>query len=87
MLTVLFKDHPSGGQEVFQAESVEFIPAFTDPPDGGAPRQVYPPRVIARMSGEKAICRTKPDDPATPDAWREAFVMNEQGATVARYSL
>lgn len=85
MLTVLYKD-ADGNETLHEAESVQRIVKGQALPDGPS-RFDCEPGVIVNLRGEARVhyAETKAMNPG--DKPREIFVMNEAGATVARYTL
>lgn len=79
MLTVLIR-HKSGDRVIREvlvsAKNVEFIP--DESPAGG--------KLLVNhgVEAEGGFCLSSSDD---GDDWRDVFIMNAQGQTVARYTL
>ncbi len=74
MLTVLIRYKESRREVIFPAISVEFVPSGTE--DAGL-------LINTKVDGETHLALSASDN----HDWRDVFVMNANGQTVARYTL
>ncbi len=83
MFSVLIRYNVSRREVLISAETVEFI----RPPEKDDPCPVDIPGLLINhgIEGKKGfhLAMTEADDPD----WRDVFIMNDSGATVARYIL
>lgn len=84
MLTVLFRYQRSRVEVLKMADSVEYTPPHGKSDDPANPPKNVEPGLLLTL-GEKGehVELTGVDDPD----YRDVFVMNDNGATVARYTL
>lgn len=81
MFTVLIRYQMTRREVLITAKTVEFLPEGKDDESPEAPGL----SINHGIDGEKTtfLSLTPKDD----ENWRDVFVMNEQGQTVARYTL
>lgn len=85
MLTILIRYRKTRVEVLKRAESVEYTPpaAVDSEHPENTVKNEHPGLLLTREDDGEHLPLTPMDD----DNYRDVFVMNEQGATVARYTL